>query len=40
MFLADLLRSELATIIGSRGIWRAVPDWADSANIPAWVPRA
>lgn len=38
--LADLLRSELSTILGSRGMWRAVPDWADARSIPAWVPRA
>lgn len=35
--LSDLVRSQHSTIVGSRGLWRAVPNWADERALPDWV---
>src|SRR5262249_12347833 len=35
--LSDFVRSQLSTIIASRGLWRAVADWGDEKNLPDWV---
>lgn len=35
--LTDFVRSQLSTVIASRGVWRAMADWTEESILPDWV---